>query len=43
MQRPITQIPLVVSGLRRVLELWPYLFIAVSVVGLTYIGMSATR
>jgi len=43
MRSPITQIPSILSGPRRILELWPYLFVAVSVVGLTYIALSAAR
>ena len=37
------QIPSSVSGLRRALELWPYLFIAVSITGLAYIALNAAR
>jgi hypothetical protein len=43
MQRPTAQIPLSVSGLRRALELWPYVFIAVSIGGLAYIALNAAR
>jgi hypothetical protein len=32
-----------VSQLRYFLELWPYLFVAISVVGLTYIAWSSAR
>jgi hypothetical protein len=35
------QIPSSVSGLRRALELWPHLFIAVSITGLAYISLNA--
>jgi hypothetical protein len=31
------------SGWRRALELWPYLLIAVSITGLAYIALNATR
>ena len=37
------QIPSSVSGLRRALELWPYLFLAVSITGLAYITLNAVR
>jgi hypothetical protein len=37
------QIPSSVSALRRALELWPYVFIAVSVVGFVYIALNAVR
>jgi hypothetical protein len=43
MQRPITGTPSSVSGLRRALGLWPYLFIAVSITGLAYIALNAAR
>jgi hypothetical protein len=43
MRSPITQIPSTLSGLRHVLELWPHLFVAVSVVGLAYIALSVAR
>jgi hypothetical protein len=43
MQGLITQLHSSVSFLRRVLELWPYVFIAVSVAGLAYIALNATR
>jgi hypothetical protein len=32
-----------VSVLRRAFELWPYVFIVVSVTGLAYIALSASR
>jgi hypothetical protein len=35
------RIPSSVSGLRRALELWPYLSIAVSITGLAYIALNA--
>ena len=35
------QIPSSVSALRRALELWPWLFLAVSITGLTYITLNA--
>jgi len=41
MQRPITERPSSVSGLRRAFELWPYGFIAVSIAGLAYIALNA--
>ena len=31
------------SGLRRALDLWPYLFVAVSITGLVYIALKAAR
>jgi len=37
------QTPSSVSGLRRALELWPYLFIAVSITGLAYITVNTAR
>ena len=37
------RIPSSVSGLRRALELWPYLLIAVSITGLAYIALNASR
>ena len=37
------RIPSSVSGLRRAFELWPYLLIAVSITGLAYIALNATR
>jgi hypothetical protein len=43
MPRPITQIPSSVSALRRALELWPYVLIAVSVAGLATIALNAVR
>jgi hypothetical protein len=43
MQRLITQVPPLVSGLRRALELWPYVFIAVSIAGLAYIALNAVQ
>jgi hypothetical protein len=43
MRKPVAQIPPTVSGLRRVLELWPYLLIAISIVGLTYLALSGAR
>jgi hypothetical protein len=43
MQGPITQMPSSVSSLRRALELWPYVFIAVSIAGLAYIALNAVR
>jgi hypothetical protein len=30
-----------VSDLRRALELWPYVFIAVSIAGLAYVALNA--
>jgi hypothetical protein len=32
-----------VSGLKRALELWPYGFVAVSIVGIAYIALNAAR
>jgi hypothetical protein len=43
MQGPITETPSSVSGLRRALELWPYVFVAVSIAGLAYIAVNAAR
>jgi len=43
MQRAITERPSSASGLRRALELWPYVFIAVSIAGFSYIALNATR
>ena len=43
MRRPMKQIPSSVSGFRRALELWPYLFIAVSITGFAYIFLNAAR
>jgi hypothetical protein len=43
MQRPITQIASSASDLRRALELWPYVFIAVSIAGLAYIALNTAR
>ena len=43
MLRPVKQIPSSVSPLRRALELWPYLFIAVSIAGLAYISLNVAR
>jgi hypothetical protein len=43
MERPTTQIPSTVNGLKRALELWPYVFIAISIVGLSYLALSAAR
>jgi hypothetical protein len=43
MRRPITQIPSSVSDLRRALELWPYVFVAISIAGFVYIALNATR
>ena len=43
MRRPMKQVPLSVSELRHVLELWPYLFVVVSVVGLTYVALSVAQ
>lgn len=43
MRRLTTQIHSSSSGLRRALELWPYLFIAVSIAGLAYIALNAVR
>jgi hypothetical protein len=37
------QLPSSVSGLRRALELWPYLFLAVSITGLAYITLNAVQ
>ena len=37
------QISSSVSGWRRALGLWPYLFIAVSITGLAYIALNAAR
>jgi len=37
------RIPSSVSRLRRAFELWPYLFIAVSITGLAYIALNAAR
>jgi hypothetical protein len=31
------------SGLRRALELWPYVFLAISVTGFAYIAFNAAR
>jgi hypothetical protein len=39
MQKDIAQVSSA-SILKRVLELWPYLFIAVSVVGLAYVALN---
>jgi hypothetical protein len=36
------QIPSSVSDLRRALELWPYVFITVSIAGLAYIDLNTT-
>jgi hypothetical protein len=36
-------IPSSISGLKRVLELWPYVFVAISVTGLAYIALNAAR
>jgi hypothetical protein len=35
--------PSSMSGLKRVLELWPYVFVAISVTGLAYIAPNASR
>jgi len=43
MRRPMKQIPSPVSGFRRALELWPYLFIAVSIAGFAYMALNGTR
>jgi hypothetical protein len=43
MRKPMAQIPSLASGLRRALDLWPYLFIAVSVAGLAYVALNAAR
>ncbi|MGC1645087.1 MAG: hypothetical protein WA741_04605 [Candidatus Sulfotelmatobacter sp.] len=43
MERPTTQIPSTVNGLKRALELWPYVFIAISIAGLSYLALSAAR
>jgi hypothetical protein len=43
MGRPVAQIPPLASGLRRALQLWPYLFVAVSIAGLVYIAVNAAR
>jgi hypothetical protein len=43
MSRPMKQIPLSASGLRRALELWPYWFIAISIAGFAYIFVNAAR
>ena len=43
MQTPITETPSSVSGLRRALGLWPYLFIAVSITGFAYMALNAAR
>ncbi len=32
-----------ISGLKRALELWPYVFIAISVTGFAYIALNAAR
>ena len=32
-----------VSGLRHALQLWPYLFIAVSIAGLAYIALNGAQ
>lgn len=42
-RRSIAQIPSPESWLRHALGLWPYLFIAVSVFGFTYIALSGAR
>jgi len=36
-------IPSSMSGLRRALELWPYLLIAISLTGFVYIALHAAR
>jgi hypothetical protein len=43
MRGSVKQIPPSKSVLRRALELWPYLLIAVSVVGWAYIAMNGIR
>ena len=43
MQRPIAHSPSLASGLKRVLQLWPYLFVAVSIAGLAYIAVNAAH
>lgn len=43
MKRSITQRTSTESWLRYALGLWPYLVVAVSVVGLTYIALNAAR
>ena len=43
MQRPITETPSSVSDLRRALQLWPYVFVAVSIAGLVYIALNGAR
>jgi hypothetical protein len=43
MQRPITQTLSSASGLRRALDLWPYVFIAVSIGGLVYMALHSPR
>ena len=37
------RMPLMWSRLKHVLELWPYVFVAVSVVGLSYIALASLR
>ena len=37
------QMPSILSMLKRVLDLWPYVFVTVSVVGLSYIALSPAR
>jgi len=39
----MSPIPSSISELKRALELWPFVFIAVSVSGLAYIALNATR
>jgi hypothetical protein len=43
MQGSITETPSSVSGLRRALELWPYVFVVVSIAGLAYIALITAR
>jgi len=43
MRKTIAQIPSSVSGLRRALELWPYVFVVISITGLAYIALTAGR
>ena len=43
MRRPLVQTLSLASGLRRALELWPYIFVVISVAGLAYIALKTAR
>ena len=42
MRNPIAQRPSPISLLKRALEMWPYVLIAISVVGLAYLALNHT-